>query len=327
MRSMPGERCGDGRGLVAFIFPGQGSQYPGMGRELSSRYEEARRVFEEADVTLGSPLSEMCFHGSPEDLALTVNTQPAVLAVSVAVLEVLRSRGARPGVVAGHSLGEYSALVAAGSLTFRDALGLVRARGDLMQRAVPPGAGAMAAVIGLPREAVEGCCEAARAAGAGGVEPANINAPDQIVISGDAGAVRRAGGLCVEAGARRVIPLKVSGPFHSRMMTPAASAFEPEIAGVEIADPVIPVVCNVTGRPASSAAEVRTLLARQICSPVLWEESVKAMWQMGARVFVEVGPGKALTGLVRRILPEAALVAAEPAVPVEDTLEFLKGVL
>ncbi|MDI7246345.1 MAG: ACP S-malonyltransferase [Bacillota bacterium] len=312
---------------VAFVFPGQGSQYAGMGRDLASRYPEARRVFDEADRVLGFSISEMCFQGSPDDLALTRNTQPAVLATSVAVFEVLRAMGARPGIVAGHSLGEYSALVAAGSLGFAEALQLVRARGELMQKAVPPGVGAMAAVIGLGRDAVEQCCEAARRAGAGEVEPANFNAPDQTVISGEAAAVSKAGELCSEAGARRVIPLKVTGPFHSRMMAPAAVAFEAELAKVEILDPTVPCVCNVTGWAARGASEVRALLARQICSPVLWEESVKFMWQAGARVFVEVGPGKALTGLVRRIVPEAAVVAAEAAAPLEDTLEFVEGVL
>lgn len=312
---------------VAFVFPGQGSQYAGMGRDLASRYPEARRVFDEADRVLGFSVSEMCFQGSPDDLALTRNTQPAVLATSVAVFEVLRALGVRPGIVAGHSLGEYSALVAAGSLGFAEALRLVRARGDLMQRAVPPGVGTMAAVIGLGRGTVERCCRAACEAGAGEVEPANFNAPDQIVVSGEAAAVVKAGELCSEAGARRVIPLKVTGPFHSRMMAPAAVAFEAELAKVEMLDPTVPCVCNVTGRAARSAPEVRALLARQMCSPVLWEESVRFMWQAGARVFVEVGPGKALAGLVRRIVPEAAVVAAEASAPLEDTLEFVEGVL
>lgn len=312
---------------IAFIFPGQGSQYSGMGRELASRYVEARRVFDEADESMGFPLSELCFQGSPEALALTRNTQPAVLAVSVAVFEVLRSMGVQPGIVAGHSLGEYSALVAAGSLAFAEAIRLVSVRGELMQRAVPPGAGTMAAVIGLGRDAVEECCRAAREAGAGEVEPANFNAPDQIVISGETAAVKKAGELCTEAGARRVIPLKVSGPFHSKLMAPAASAFEAELGKARIGAPAVPVVCNVTGRASSDAAELREMLARQICSPVLWEESVRFMWQAGARVFVEVGPGRALTGLVRRIVPEAAAFAAEASAPVEETLEFIKGVL
>lgn len=314
-------------GKVAFIFPGQGAQYPGMGRDLVSRYAEARRVFEEADEALGFSLSELCFQGSPEDLALTRNTQPAVLAVSVATFEALKAMGARPDFVAGHSLGEYSALVSADVIGFADALRLVRVRGDLMQKAVPPGVGAMAAVIGLERSAVEECCRQARLTGVGEVQPANLNSPDQIVISGDAAAVKRAGELCGEAGARRVIPLNVSGPFHSRLMAPAASAFEPELQKVAMRAPVVPVVGNVTGRPLSSVAELKAMLARQICSPVLWEESVRFMWEAGVRAFVEVGPGRTLTGLVRRIVPEAAVFAAEASTPLEDTLEFLKEVL
>ncbi|MGE5593628.1 MAG: ACP S-malonyltransferase [Betaproteobacteria bacterium] len=312
---------------VAFIFPGQGSQYPGMGRDLVSRYAEARRVFEEADEALGFSLSELCFQGSSQDLALTRNTQPAILAVSVATFEVLRAMGARPDFVAGHSLGEYSALVSAGAIGFADALRLVSVRGELMQKAVPPGVGGMAAVIGLERGAVEECCRQARLAGAGDVEAANFNSPDQIVISGDAAAVRKAAELCGEAGARRVIPLKVSGPFHSKLMVPAASAFEPELGKVAMRAPVVPVVCNVTGRPSSDVAELRAMLARQICSPVLWEESVRFMWEAGVRAFVEVGPGKTLIGLVKRIVPEAATFAAEASAPLEDTLEFLKEVL
>lgn len=312
---------------IALVFPGQGAQYPGMGRELASRYAEARRVFEEADEALGFGLSEMCFRGSPEDLALTRNTQPAVLAVSVAVFKVLKSMGVVPGVVAGHSLGEYSALVAAGSLGFAEAIRLVRKRGELMQRAVPPGAGTMAAVIGLGRDAVERCCRAARDAGAGEVEPANFNAPDQIVISGETAAVKTAGELCTEAGARRVIPLKVSGPFHSKLMAGAASAFEAELRKAEIGTPDVPVVCNVTGRASCDAVELREMLVRQISSPVLWEESVRYMWEAGARAFVEAGPGKTLTGLAGRIVPEAQAVAAEASAPLEDTLEFIKGVL
>ncbi len=325
MTPMASSRSKDGGRRLAFIFPGQGSQYVGMGRQLAANYAEAAGVFEVADSALGFSLSDMCFQGSPEDLALTVNTQPAVLVVSVAVFEALRARGVRPDIVAGHSLGEYSALVAAGALSLDVAVRLVRLRGDLMQRAVPPRVGAMAAVIGLEREAVLGACEAASARGR--VEPANFNAPDQVVISGEADAVREAREICLARGARRVVPLAVSGPFHSSMMSPVASALEARLAEVRIEPPGVPVVCNVTGRLATSPDEIRASLARQVSSPVLWEECVRTMWREGARVFVEVGPGKVLSGLVRRIVPEASVFAAEAAAPVEEALEFLKGVL
>lgn len=310
---------------LAFIFPGQGSQYPGMGRDLAARHQEAREVFQAADAALGFSLSDLCFQGSPEDLALTANTQPAVLAVSMAVFSLLKARGVRPDIAAGHSLGEYSALVAAGALSLDAALRLVRARGELMQKAVPQGTGAMAAVIGLSREGVLRSCETA--SGVGHVEPANFNAPDQIVISGEAAAVKRAGELCLGLGARRIIPLAVSGPFHSRMMAPAALALSANLAQVSAKPPAIPVVCNANGRIVSTPDEIRASLVDQVCSPVLWEECVKTMWQEGARVFVEVGPGKVLSGLVRRIVPDATVLAAEAGMPVEVTLEFLEGVL
>ncbi|MCR4401905.1 MAG: ACP S-malonyltransferase [Firmicutes bacterium] len=311
---------------IALVFPGQGAQYVGMGKELASRYAEARQVFEEADDALGFRLSELCFQGSAEDLALTQNTQPAVLTVSVAVFRVLESMGMQPSIVAGHSLGEYSALVAAGCLGFSQAVRLVRRRGELMQAAVPPGVGAMAAIVGLGRIDVVRCCEDARNSGAGDVNAANFNAPDQVVISGETGAVRVAGELCSRAGARRVIPLRVSGPFHSKLMTSASSAFEAELRGVDLGTPAVPVVCNVTGRASCDADELREMLVKQMSSPVLWEESVRYMWETGARAFVEAGPGKTLTGLVRRIVPEAQAVAAEASAPMEDALEFIKGV-
>ena len=289
---------------VAYVFPGQGSQRVGMGRALAEAFPEARAVFEEADDTLGFPLSGLCFEGPEDELQLTANTQPAIVATSVAVLRCYRARcpaPAPPAFVAGHSLGEYSALVAAGALELADALRLVRARGQAMQRAVPVGEGAMAAVLGLSEE--DTAAVAAEAAGeTGGVcQLANLNAPGQIVIAGAAGAVGRAVELADERGARRAIPLPVSAPFHCALMAPARAAMAPLIRDVPMADPDVPVVCNVDAAEVTTAAAARDALIRQIDGSVRWSESVAVMASRGVERLVEIGPGKVLSGLGRRI--------------------------
>ena len=289
---------------VAYVFPGQGSQRVGMGRALASAFAEARAVFEEADDTLGFSLSGLCFEGPEEELQLTANTQPAIVAMSVAALRCCLAQDPppdAPAFVAGHSLGEYSALVAAGALELADALRLVRARGEAMQRAVPVGEGAMAAILGLGEE--DTAAVAAEAAGdAGGVcQLANLNAPGQIVIAGAAGAVARAVELAGERGARRAIPLPVSAPFHCALMAPARAAMEPLIRDVPMADPAVPVVCNVDAAEVTTAAAARDALVRQIDGAVRWSDSVALMASRGVERLVEIGPGKVLSGLARRI--------------------------
>ena len=289
---------------VAYVFPGQGSQRVGMGRALALAFPEARAVFEEADDTLGFALSVLCFEGPEDELQLTANTQPAIVAASVAALRCFRAQGLEtetPDFVAGHSLGEYSALVAAGALELGDALRLVRARGEAMQKAVPVGEGAMAAVLGL---SVEDAAEvAAEAAGdTGGVcQLANLNAPGQIVIAGASEAVERAMVLASGRGARRAISLSVSAPFHCALMAPARRAMAPLIQSAPVADPQIPVVCNVDAAPVTSASAARYALVRQIDGPVRWAESVTVMTAEGVGRLIEFGPGKVLSGLARRI--------------------------
>jgi [acyl-carrier-protein] S-malonyltransferase len=289
--------------MLALLFPGQGSQFVGMGKSLCDASPAARGVFEEADAVLGFSLSRLCFEGPEEELKLTANTQPAILAHSVAALRDLEARfperleGA--ALSAGHSLGEYSADVAAGALAFADALLLVRRRGELMQDAVPPGAGAMAAILGLAPEAVEAACR--DAAQGEVVAPANYNSPEQTVIAGQAAAVARASALCSERGARRAIPLAVSAPFHCALMAPAGERLRPLFEAALFRDARWPVVTNVDALPVSSGAALRDALVRQIDSPVRWVESVRRLAADGADRGLEIGPGNVLAGLVRRI--------------------------
>lgn len=286
-------------GKIAFVFPGQGSQYVGMGRQLAEGYPAARRRLEEAGEALGMDLMRLLFDGPEEVLAETENTQPAILAVSVACLEVLTREGLEPEVAAGLSLGEYSALVAAGALDFPTAVQVVRQRGRFMQEAVPLGVGGMAAILGLDAVVVEAICEQAR--DAGWVEPANYNCPGQVVVAGEAAAVDRAVQLAKEAGAARAVKLAVSAPFHTRMLAPAAGRLAEVLAGVPIRPARIPVVANVTAEPVQDPEEIRTLLIRQVASPVRWEQSVRRMIADGVDTFVEVGPGRALSGFIKRI--------------------------
>jgi [acyl-carrier-protein] S-malonyltransferase len=287
---------------TAFLFPGQGSQFAGMGRTLADAYPVARRTFEEADEALGFPISRLCFEGPDEELKLTENTQPALVAVSTAAYRVLQEQGmATPDYVAGHSLGEYSALVAAGSLLFSDALRLVRKRGRFMQEAVPAGVGAMAALLKLPGSALEGIL--AEAAQGEVVSAANFNSPDQVVIAGHYGAVHRAMDLAKAAGAKRAVSLPVSAPFHCALMTPAQERMKPELEAVEFRDPQTPLVNNWHAQEVRSGAEAREGLVQQIPNSVLWTQTVRYLASQGVTSCLEVGPGVVLRGLVRTIDP------------------------
>lgn len=309
---------------LAYVFPGQGSQAAGMGRELAENFPAARSVFEEADDALGFALSKLCFEGPDSDLQLTENTQPAILTTSVAALRAMESEGfPRPSYVAGHSLGEYSALVAAGALTFTSAVRVVRLRGRYMQEAVPVGAGAMAAVLGADLKAVEDACE--EACGGGTCSPANINSPGQIVIAGSAGAVDRTVELLKGRGAKRAVRLNVSAPFHCALMLPAQERLAADLEGVEFSNLSVPVVSNVDAAPTRSGAEAREKLVRQVSSTVRWQESVERLaGELGVGTFVEVGPGKVLTGLVRKTAPGAACLNVEDAASLRQSLAALR---
>lgn len=287
-------------GKTAFIFPGQGAQSVGMGKDAYDAVPAARDLFLSADEQLGFPLSSIIFNGPDEDLKQTVNTQPALLATSMAYLEAIRGKGIEPDYVAGHSLGEYSALVCAGVLSFEEAVSIVRARGEYMEAAVPGGQGAMAAVLGADREALSELCKSITAEGRV-VELANMNCPGQIVISGSAQGVAAAAERVKEAGGKRAIPLEVSGPFHSTLMKEAANRLADKLEQAAFNTPSVPVVANVTARPVEDAAAIRGLLVEQVYSPVLWHDSVEWMIAQGVDTFVEIGPGSVLSGLIKKI--------------------------
>ena len=295
--------------MIACVFPGQGSQAVGMGKALADQFEICARTFAEADAALGEPLSELIFNGPAETLTLTENTQPAILTMSIAVWRLLESKGVKPAFVAGHSLGEYSAHVAAGTLTFPDAVRLVRNRGRYMQEAVPVGHGAMAAILGLDEAGVNAAC--AEAAQGEVVSAANLNGGGQIVIAGSAAAVARASERAKARGARRAVPLQVSAPFHCALMQPAAERLAPELRAVRASDPRIPVIANVDAEPKRTAGASIEALIGQVASPVRWENVVQRLASDGVTRYVEVGPGKALSGMIKRIAGGATILNVE----------------
>lgn len=309
---------------IAFLFPGQGSQAVGMGRELAERFPLAAQTFAEADAALGFPLSKLCFEGPEEGLRLTENTQPAIMTVSVAAARVLAEQGVSPALAAGHSLGEWSAHVIAGTLAFADALRAVKARGAAMQKAVPAGEGAMAAVLALDAAQVaEACAEAARETGLT-VQAANLNSPGQTVISGAVAAVEKAAALCKAKGARRAVMLPVSAPFHCALMQPAQEEVARVLSGIAMHDPQIPVAANVTGALVTTADATRDALIRQVTGAVRWVDCVQSLKASGADLFIEVGPGKVLCGLLKQIDPELKSLNVEDAASLEKMMAELR---
>jgi [acyl-carrier-protein] S-malonyltransferase len=310
---------------LAFIFPGQGSQSVGMGKDLFEAFSEARTVFEEVDAALGEKLSERCFEGPEDYLKLTANTQPSILTVSAAATAVLAARGVTPDYVAGHSLGEYSALVAVGACGAAEAAKAVRARGTFMQEAVPAGQGAMSAVLGLAPEKVHEICDAVAAELRQVVSPANYNDPVQTVIAGTAQAVEAAGAKLKAAGAKRVMPLPVSAPFHSALMEPVKARLEPVLRGIAWRPPLRPVVTNVEAKANADVARIVPLLVEQVSAPVRWIECTEELVRLGVTRVIEVGPGRVLSGLVKRIAKSLEVHHVGDRASLEHTLAALQG--
>jgi [acyl-carrier-protein] S-malonyltransferase len=307
---------------IAFVFPGQGAQYLGMGKELTEKYSVANKVFDEASEALNQDMKDLVFNSSEETLQLTENTQPAVLTTSVAIMEVLKAEGIEPTAVAGLSLGEYSALVASGALSFSDAVKIVRERGQLMQNEVPVGVGAMAAILALEKDEVVRACK--NASNLGVVEPANFNCPGQIVIAGEKDAVKKAANLCKEYGAKKAILLPVSAPFHTSLLKGAGEKLSGVLERIEYKDFQIPVVANVNGDFIEKRESVKDLLVKQVSSPVLWEDSVERLIKEGYDTFIEVGPGRSLGKFIKRVSRDVQVLNVEDSKSLLKTIKKLK---
>ncbi|MBE4908762.1 ACP S-malonyltransferase [Bacillus luteolus] len=311
-------------GKIAFIFPGQGSQTVGMGKQLADNYPNVASIFEKADSRLEFELTSLIFEGPQETLTLTANAQPALLTTSIAILEKFKEANIVPDYVAGHSLGEYSALVTAGALSFEDAVYAVRKRGELMEEAVPAGVGTMAAILGMASLDLKQITDQVSSEG-NSVQLANLNCPGQIVISGTVEGVSLASQMAKEKGAKRVIPLDVSGPFHSALMEPAATKFSAVLEGLDINNASIPVISNVTARPITDADEIKVKLIEQLYSPVLWENSVETLVELGVDTFIEIGPGKVLSGLVKKVNRKLTTYSINDEESLVSTIESIKG--
>jgi len=308
-------------GNLAFIFPGQGSQSVGMGKDLYEKFEESRAVFNEASDAVGFDIAKLCFEGPEEELNKTENTQPAILTTSLAALAVLGAMHVEPAAVAGHSLGELTAVAAAGGLTVAQAASLAKRRGRYMQEAVPEGKGLMAAVLGLEADKIMEACREASALGI--VSPANYNSPGQVVIAGEKAAVEKAGELCQAMGAKRVVPLAVSAPSHCMLMKPAADRLKEDLASLDVKDLEVPLAINADARFVMKAVDVKDSLVRQLTMPLLWEGCVKALSGEGCRVIIEVGPGKVLSGLVKRIAKDVEIRNVDNETSLNTTLDYL----